>query len=255
MKVYSVLFSDSGKAYNFKTEEEFSKGDYVIVETENGLQYGKIYCEANIKASEIFKDIVRKATDEDYNKYLENLKDADEARKKCIELVKYLGLDMNVLSARYSFDRTQLLFDFTADERVDFRELAKKLAGIYHTRIELHQIGARDKAKKIGGVGVCGEPLCCKRFLAKMDAVSMTMAKNQNLALNPSKINGCCGRLMCCLAYEEEAYEENNKNMPQIGKKITTPKGEGQVISTNILERKYKVLIDGNKEEFYADQD
>ncbi len=249
-KIYSVLFKDSGKPYNFKSDEEFVKNDYVIVDTENGLQYGKIYEQIKESKSDDLKEIVRKATKKDEEIFLDNLKDADQARKKCVELVKNLKLNMNVLSAKFSFDRTQLLFDFTADDRVDFRELAKKLASIYHTRIELHQIGARDKAKKIGGVGVCGQKLCCVRFLDKMEGISMNMAKVQNLALNPSKINGCCGRLMCCLAYEEEAYEENNKNLPQIGQKIKTPKGEGQVISVNVLEKKYKVLIDGDKEEF-----
>ncbi len=252
-KVYNVIFKGSGKAYNFKSELDLKKEDKVIVDTENGLQFGKIIG-SNEKADySDLKDVVRLATDEDYDLYLKYLKEADEARIKCCEIVKDLGLQMNVLSARFSFDRSQLLFDFTADERVDFRELAKKLASIYHTRIELHQIGARDKARKVGGVGICGQELCCKRYLEKIDGISMNMAKNQNLALNPSKINGCCGRLMCCLAYEEDNYEENLEGMPQIGHKINTPKGEGQVISVNILERKYKVLIDGDKEEFYVE--
>lgn len=250
MKIYSVLFKDSGKTYNFKSEDNFSKNDYVIVDTENGLQYGKIYEQIKESKTDDLKKIIRLATTEDTNIFFENMKDAEQARKKCIDLVKKYKLNMNVLSAKFSFDRTQLLFDFTADDRVDFRELAKKLASIYHTRIELHQIGARDKAKKIGGVGVCGQKLCCQRFLDKMEGISMNMAKVQNLALNPSKINGSCGRLMCCLAYEEEAYEENNKNLPQIGQVVKTTKGEGQVISVNVLEKKYKVLINGDKEEF-----
>ena len=168
MKVYSILFSDSGKGYNFKYDGDLKKNDYVIVDTENGLQYGKVYEELPKAKSEELKRIIRLATEEDTNIYMDNLKDATEAREKCIELVKKLDLKMNVLSAKFSFDRTQLLFDFTADDRVDFRELARKLAGIYHTRIELHQIGARDKAKKIGGLGVCGEKLCCQRFLNKI---------------------------------------------------------------------------------------
>lgn len=252
-KVYSVVFKENGKCYNFKSDASLNKDEKVIVDTENGLQLGKVNGEVdNVNFSEL-KDVIRIATDEDYNLYLEHLKEAQEARLKCIEFVKQLDLKMNVLSARFAFDKTQLLFDFTADDRVDFRELAKKLASIYHTRIELRQIGARDKAKKIGGVGICGQELCCKRYLNKMDGISMTMAKNQNLALNPSKINGSCGRLMCCLAYEEDAYEQNIVGMPQIGHKINTPKGEGQVISVDILQRKYKVLVDGNKEEFYVE--
>lgn len=253
-KIYRVLFKDSGKTYNFKYDGDLNKDEYVIVDTENGLQYGKIDCEdKNCKTENVLKSIIRKATEEDEKIYLDNLKDALEAKNKCLNLVKELKLNMSVLSAKYSFDRTQLLFDFTSDERVDFRELARKLAGIYHTRIELHQIGARDKAKLIGGVGLCGQELCCKRYLTKMEGISMNMAKNQNLALNPSKINGACGRLMCCLAYEDSNYLENNKNMPQLGHKIKTPKGEGQVISVNVLEKRYQVLIDGNKEEFYVE--
>ncbi len=251
--VYSVVFKDSNKAYNFRYDDKLEVNDYVIVDTENGLQYGKILNEVEVKTSgKEFKEIVRKATKKDENLFYENLKDAEEAKKKCIALVKDFNLNMNVISARFSFDRTQLLFDFTSDTRVDFRDLARKLASIYHTRIELHQIGARDKAKKVGGVGVCGEELCCTRFLNKMDGITMNMAKNQNLALNPNKINGSCGRLLCCLAYEDENYLENNKGMPQIGQKIKTEKGEGQVVSVSILERKYSAIVDGNKEEFYV---
>lgn len=253
MKIYSIIFHENGKSYNFSFEGDLEIDDYVIVETENGLQYGKVK-KQNVNSFENgLKKIIRKATKEDQENFYNNKKDAEEAKKKCIEIVKKLDLNMNVISAKYSFDRTQLLFDFTADNRVDFRDLARKLASIYHTRIELHQIGARDKAKKVGGVGVCGEELCCKRFLTKMDGISMNMAKNQSLALNPSKINGACGRLLCCLAYEDENYSENNKGMPQIGQKIKTPKGDGQVISVNILARKYSAVIDGNKEDFYVE--
>lgn len=252
-KVYSVIFNENSKAYNFKYDGDLTKDEYVIVDTENGLQYGKIVNQIVTKSNgNEFKSIIRKATKEDQNIFYDNLKDAEEAKRKCIKLVKDFKLNMNVLSAKYSFDRSQLLFDFTSDARVDFRDLARKLASLYHTRIELHQIGARDKAKKVGGVGVCGEELCCKRFLNKIDGISMNMAKNQNLALNPSKINGACGRLLCCLAYEDENYLENIKGMPQIGQKIKTPKGEGQVISVSILERKYSAIVDGNKEEFYV---
>ena len=252
-KVYSVVFKDSNKSYNFKFDGDIANNEYVIVDTENGLQYGKVVGQIESKTSgNEFKSIIRIATEKDTNIYYDNLKEAEEAKEKCLKLVKDLELNMNVLSAKYSFDRTQLLFDFTSDTRVDFRVLARKLASIYHTRIELHQIGARDKAKKIGGVGVCGEELCCKRFLNKMEGISMNMAKNQNLALNPSKINGACGRPLCCLAYEDENYLENGKGMPQIGQKIKTPKGEGQVISVSVLERKYSAMVDGNKEEFYV---
>ena len=157
---------------------------------------------------------------------------------------------MNIVNAQFNLDRSQLLFNFIADGRIDFRELAKKLASIYHTRIELRQIGARDKAKEVGGIGVCGGELCCLRFLKKIDAISMNMAKNQNLALNPSKINGACGRLLCCLAYEDEAYIEAAKKMPKIGDKIDTSAGEAQVVSVDIINQRGKVMINGEKVDY-----
>ena len=160
---------------------------------------------------------------------------------------------MNIISADFTFDKTQLLFSFVSDERVDFRELAKKLASIYHTRIELRQVGARDKAKEIGGVGVCGQKICCTRFLDHIDAISMNMAKNQNLALNPSKINGLCGRLLCCLQYEDETYLECSKGMPSVGDEIKTSNGVGKVTSVDVLNRKCKVLVGSNKEEIEID--
>ena len=162
---------------------------------------------------------------------------------------------MNFIDAEFTFDRQQLLLNFYADERVDFRELAKKLAGIYRTRIELRQVGARDKAEQIGGVGPCGRELCCSSFLNHLESVSMNMAKNQNLALNPSKINGCCGRLLCCLAYEDEEYQKCQVGMPNIGQKINTTFGEGVVTSVDILNRKYKVFINNEYKEFYLDEE
>ena len=191
--------------------------------------------------------IERVATDEEYDDYLNNLKDADRALKKCIEFAKELELDMNVVNAQFNLDRSQLLFNFTADARVDFRELAKKLASIYHTRIELRQIGARDKAKEIGGIGVCGGELCCLRFLKKIDTISMNMAKDQNIALNPSKINGACGRLLCCLLYEDEVYIEAAKKLPKVGEKIKTKLGEAQVVSVDIINHRGKIMLNGEK--------
>ena len=254
-RVYAITFKDRGKNYFFKSDLDFDVDNYVIVNTERGNQFAKI-TDINVTKtiSSDLKEIVRLATDEDYSKHLLNLKDAEKALNKCNDFIKQLNLNMNVISAQFTFDRSQLLFNFTSDDRVDFRELAKKLAGIYHTRIELRQVGARDKAREIGGVGICGQKLCCSRSLNQLDAVVMNMAKNQNLALNPNKINGCCGRLLCCLTYEDEQYKECSKGLPQVGNKIKTPLGEGQVISVNILERKYQVLINGNKEEFFADE-
>ena len=186
---------------------------------------------------------------EDEEEYFKILRDNDKALKKCKELINEMNLNMNVINANFNFDKSQLVFAFTSDERVDFRDLAKKLASIYHTRIELRQIGARDKAKEVGGVGVCGQKLCCGRFLNHIDAISMNMAKNQNLALNPTKINGLCGRLLCCLQYEDEAYVNASKGMPSVGETIKTDSGEGKVISVDILNRKCKCLIGSNKEE------
>ena len=157
---------------------------------------------------------------------------------------------MNIINAQYTLNRAQLLFNFYAEERIDFRELARKLAGQFRTRIELRQIGARDKAKQVGGIGVCGGELCCLRFLKKIDTISMNMAKNQNLALNPSKINGACGRLLCCLAYEDEAYIEAAKKMPKVGDKIDTQAGEAQVVSVDIINQRGKIMINGEKVDY-----
>lgn len=246
-KVYGVKFGNSNKKAYYKSDDQYEVDDLVVVETERG--------ELLVKVSQILDKteeaesgrILRKATDTDYENYITNLKDADKAYKKCADLVKELELDMSVLNAQYNLDRSQLLFNFTADTRIDFRDLAKKLAGVYHTRIELRQIGARDKAKEIGGIGVCGEELCCVRYLKTINAISMNMAKDQNLTLNPSKINGACGRLLCCLEYEDENYIECLKGMPSMGDIIKTEAGEGPVVGINVLQRSVSVLVDGEK--------
>lgn len=255
MRVYSVIFKSHGKSYYFNGEDNFNINDYVIVETEKGLQYGQINGKIDeLSDSDKYKNIIRKATDEDELNYHNLLKESYKSLLKCKELVKKLDLNMNVISADYTFDKSQLIFSFVSEERVDFRELAKKLAGIYHTRIELRQIGARDKAKEIGGVGVCGQNICCQRFLNHIDAISMNMAKNQNLALNPSKINGICGRLLCCLQYEDEIYQECSKGMPAVGQTIKLADKDAKVVSVDILNRKCKVLVGSNKEEIVIGQ-
>ena len=247
-KVYGVIFNNIDKKYYYLGEEDYEVGSLVLVNTERGLQLVKVVqILEDVKPKEEMEKIERLATEEEYDAYLNNLKDADKALKKCIEYAKDLELEMNVVSAQFNLDRSQLLFNFTADGRIDFRELAKKLASIYHTRIELRQIGARDKAKEIGGIGVCGGELCCLRFLRKMDTISMNMAKNQNLALNPSKINGACGRLLCCLAYEDEAYIEAASKLPKVGDKIITSFGEAQVLSVDIINHRGKILLNGEK--------
>ncbi len=254
MKVYNVVFKEQGKKYHFLGEDDMEINSNVIVETDNGQQYGKIESILNLdKNSDNYKKIIRVATEEDKDFYLKLLKENKIALEKCKELVKKLDLNMSVISAEFNFDKTQLLFGFVADERIDFRELAKKLAAIYHTRIELRQIGVRDKAKKIGGYGVCGQTICCSRFLNHIDTISMNMAKNQNLALNPNKINGVCGRLLCCLQYEDEMYLECSKGLPSVGDKIKTINGEGTVSSVDVLNRKCKVIIGSNREEVEID--
>ena len=249
-KIYGVIFNGIDKRFYYKSEDDYEVDSLVIVETERGQQLVKVVQVLDDYKEEITDEIIRLATAEEYEKYLENLKDADRALKKCITFAKELELDMNIVNAQFNLDRSQLLFNFTADGRIDFRELAKKLASIYHTRIELRQIGARDKAKEVGGIGVCGGELCCLRFLKKIDTISMNMAKNQNLALNPSKINGACGRLLCCLAYEDEAYIEAAKKMPKVGDKIDTQIGEAQVVSVDIINQRGKVMINGEKVDY-----
>lgn len=248
--IYGVNFKDNGKVYNFKSKFKCPVNVTVITETEKGEQFGKVVTfikENNLKNIDELKDIIRISTKNDYEQHLKNLRDAEKALKECREIVKELNLDMKMINATYTFDRKQLIFNFLADERIDFRELAKRLASIYRTRIELRQIGARDKAREIGGVGSCGEKICCAKFLNHIESVSMNMAKNQGIALNPSKINGLCGRLLCCLTYEDEEYLTCNKGMPEIGEFVETEKGKGQVISKDILNRTYKVLVNNEK--------
>ena len=248
--IYGVNFKDNGKVYNFKSKVKCPINVTVITETEKGEQFGKVISyikDPNIKNYDELKDIIRISTNQDYDQYLKNLRDAENALKNCRNIVKELGLDMKIINATYTFDRKQLIFNFLADERIDFRELAKRLASIYRTRIELRQIGARDKAKEIGGVGACGQKICCAKFLNHIESVSMNMAKNQGLALNPAKINGLCGRLLCCLTYEDEEYLACNQGLPEIGEYVETEKGRGQVISKDILNRSYKVLVNNEK--------
>lgn len=247
-KVYGVLFKNNCKAYYFKSDMDIDMNQEVIVNTEKGEQYGKVVNILNDpKDLDEYKEIIRIATSEDKDIYYKNVKDSDEALNKCKELVKELDLNMFVINAQYNFDRSQLLINFSADDRVDFRELARKLASIYRTRIELRQIGARDKAKQVGGIGICGQKLCCANFLNQIDSISMNKAKNQNLALNPSKINGLCGRLLCCLCYEDEEYTRCNKGLLSVGKTVKYNGEKATIISVDILSRTYKILLGEEK--------
>ena len=244
--VVGISFVNSNKIYYFNINGlDLDKKDAVIVETERGEQYGivktsVINIDQTLLQNEV-KNVLRKTTKEDEKQNDINIKDSIKALEDCERIKDELGLDMKILSASFTFDRKQLLFNFLADDRVDFRELAKRLAAIYRTRIELRQIGVRDKAKEIGGYGQCGRKLCCHGFLDNLNGVSINMAKNQNLALNPEKINGVCGRLMCCLAYENESYFEYKKDLPKVGDHIKTKEGSGKVIYVDLFARKYKI--------------
>lgn len=251
MKLVGVKFNEKGKIYYFDSNDiKLEKGTNVIVETEKGLQYGQVFDnidEKNIDKNIEYKKVIRKANKRDNKQHQLNLKDANNAIKKCKKMIEDLGLPMKIIDASYTYNRSQLIFRFLSDERVDFRKLAKDLGSIFKTRIELRQVGIRDKAKEIGGIGPCGRLLCCSKFLTEFDSVSINMAKNQSLSLNPTKINGVCGRLLCCLTYENENYNEYKKDMPNVGKKIKTSKGIEQVISVDLFKRKYKIVTDNNE--------
>lgn len=249
--VIGIKLSFSNNTYYFSPNAlDIKKGDNVIVDTEQGLQYGT--CITNIKKENSknlvlpLKNVVRLATKDDLEKEKENIELAAKALLEAKKIAKSLDLNMNFISSNYTFDRKQLFFYYLSDERVDFRELAKKLAQKYKIRIELRQVGVRDKAKMIGGLGPCGLFLCCNTFLTDFNSVSINMAKNQFLALNPSKINGVCGRLLCCLNYEDEVYTELKKNLPNIGNIVDTPEGSGKVVNVNVLKNSYEVELSKN---------
>lgn len=246
--VVGITFKNNQRIHYFLSSKlKLKKGITVIVEYDNRLEFGKVELE-NFEINEekiehLSNRVVRIATKEDYYKFKENEKDEKSALSYCKSLINKNNLNMIILDAHYTFDRQQLIFRFMSESRIDFRDLAKTLASKYKTRIELRQIGARDKAKEVSGCGQCGQVLCCARFLRDMDSVSINMAKNQNIALNPSKINGVCGRLLCCLKYEDENYKECRKCLPKIGSKEITDKGEGKVISVDVLKKQYKVDV------------
>ena len=249
-EVYQVLIEDKKEIIALSNSGKYLVGDNIIVKTSRGEQYGKItdiISEKNSEINHIY--IIRKANKKDYNNYLKNLRLSEDMLKFAKQEATKLKLDMNFVSADVTLDNKHLLYQFVADERVDFRELAKSIAGKYKLRVELRQIGARDKAKLIDGIGPCGRRLCCASFLDKLDSISMNMAKNQGLALNPSKINGACGRLMCCLTYENDNYLECRNQLPGVGKMVETEFGEGKVVSEDVLNLKYTVNINNELKE------
>ncbi len=252
-KVIGIRFKSVGKIYYFNPGDQVLQiGDGVIVETARGTEYGTVAMtekEIDEKNFSIpIKNILRKATDADTKTLKENAKKEKEAYDICLAKIKENQLDMNLIEVEYTFDRSKILFYFTADGRVDFRQLVKDLASVFRTRIELRQIGVRDEAKIRGGLGICGRPLCCSLFLGDFEPVSIKMAKEQSLSLNPTKISGTCGRLMCCLKYEQEAYEALLKETPNIGAIVNTPAGRGVVVSTNLLKGLAQIRLDGEAE-------
>ena len=254
-KVIGVRFRKAGKVYYFSPgDEEIKAGQHVIVETARGVEYGHVVLGSHEvddkKVIQPLKPVIRMATAADEEIERRNKEKEKEAFKICLEKIKKHELDMKLIDTEYTFDNNKVLFYFTADGRIDFRDLVKDLASVFKTRIELRQIGVRDETKIVGGIGICGRPLCCASYLSEFIPVSIKMAKEQNLSLNPTKISGVCGRLMCCLKYEEETYEELNGRLPNIGDYVTTDDGlKGEVHSVSILRQLVKVVVTVNGDE------
>lgn len=249
-RVIGVRFRNVGKIYYFSPKNlEIHAGDHVIVETARGVEYGNVVLPPrdleDEKVIQPLKEVIRIANPQDDKKEEINRKKEKEAFQVCLKKIREHGLEMKLIDVEYTFDNNKILFYFTADGRIDFRELVKDLAAIFKTRIELRQIGVRDETKILGGIGICGRPLCCHTYLSEFVPVSIKMAKEQNLSLNPTKISGVCGRLMCCLKNEEETYEELNRKLPNTGDRVTTPEGlKGEVQSVNVLRQLVKVIVD-----------
>ena len=254
IKVIGVRFRQAGKIYNFSPADfQVKVGDHVIVETARGIEYGSVVQGirevADDKVIMPLKSVIRIATEEDDKKAIENNEKEKKAFKICKEKIAKHGLEMKLIETEYTFDNNKVLFYFTADGRIDFRELVKDLASVFKTRIELRQVGVRDETKMLGGIGICGRPLCCNTYLSEFIPVSIKMAKEQSLSLNPTKISGICGRLMCCLKNEQEAYEDLNSNLPDIGEKVKTFDGfKGEVVSVNVLRQKVKIVVEVDDE-------
>ncbi len=253
-EVIGVRFKEVGKVYYFDPlNNKLNTGDMVIVETARGLECGKV-ATANKTISEEelthpLKPLIRIATDEDIKHLEENRKKEKEAYKICEQKIAQHKLEMKLVSVEYTFDNSKILFYFTADGRVDFRMLVKDLASVFRTRIELRQIGVRDEAKMLGGLGVCGKPFCCASFMGEFQPVSIKMAKEQGLSLSPVKISGTCGRLMCCLKYEQEAYTDLLKKTPKVGAIVSTPEGKGLVVENNLIAGTLKVKLNNTPPE------
>lgn len=263
-KIVGIRFRTAGKVYYFDPLQfQIKKGDHVIVETARGIEYGTAVGDIREleeeKINQPLKPVIRIATERDDKQQADNKRKEKEAFQICLEKIKKHNLEMKLIDTEYTFDNNKILFYFTADGRIDFRELVKDLASVFKTRIELRQIGVRDETKILGGMGICGRALCCHTFLSEFAPVSIKMAKEQNLSLNPTKISGVCGRLMCCLKNEEETYEELNRRLPNVGDYVTTDDGyKGEVHSVNVLRQLVKVVVDTGDEkeimEYHVDQ-
>ena len=254
IKIVGVRFKKAGKIYYFDPADmNIQKDTYVVVETARGIEFGE--CVIGIKEineNDIvapLKSVLRIATEEDIDRHFKNKDKEKDAFNICLKKIQEHGLTMKLIDVEYTFDNNKVIFYFTADGRVDFRELVKDLATIFKTRIELRQIGVRDEAKMLGGLGPCGRPMCCSSFLGDFASVSIKMAKEQNLSLNPTKISGICGRLMCCLNYEQSTYEDIRKRMPKVGSIVKTSEGTGEVFSNNIVKESVKVKLKKGEEE------
>ncbi len=243
-----VRFKKAGKIYYFDPSNfQINHDDYVIVETVRGIEFGRVViARKQVDEEDVvlpLKQVIRIATEEDKAIVNENKGYAAKAFQTCSEKIGQHQLEMNLVDVEFTFDRNKIIFYFTADGRVDFRNLVKDLAAQFKTRIELRQIGVRDEAKMLGGIGPCGRMLCCSTFLGDFEPVSIKMAKDQNLSLNPAKISGLCGRLMCCLKYENDQYEEAKRQLPDVGQRVKTPYGAGQVVGLNILEKLIQIEV------------
>ena len=253
-KVIGVRFRTAGKIYFFSPGKlEIKTGDKVIVETARGVEFGSVVTGPkeveDDKITQPLKSVIRLATEDDKKKEEKNKEKEKEAFKICLDKIHKHGLEMKLIDAEYTFDNNKVLFYFTADGRIDFRELVKDLASVFRTRIELRQIGVRDETKMLGGIGICGRELCCRSYLTDFVPVSIKMAKEQNLSLNPTKISGVCGRLMCCLKNEQETYEYLNSRLPSVGDSVITPTGmHGEVSGVNVLRQLVKVVVDNGEE-------
>lgn len=248
LEVIGVRFKKAGKIYYFDPDEfQIDLDSYVIVETVRGIEFGKVVItEKQVDEEDVvlpLKKVLRVADEKDKRTVVENQEQAKKAFDICMDKIEQHKLDMNLVDVEYTFDRNKIIFYFTADGRVDFRNLVKDLASMFKTRIELRQIGVRDEAKMLGGIGPCGRMLCCSTFLGDFEPVSIKMAKDQNLSLNPAKISGLCGRLMCCLKYENDEYETAKRDLPDIGQSIPTSHGDGKVVGLNILEKLVQIEL------------